>query len=652
VPGAVSRAGTNDKQSSSFRDSCAETISEKKYVQHNSLATRRAIGFHSTVNLQSARQMKWVCHPLFICLLLVVATLAVYWPVKNYGFVNYDDSAYFFANPHVLGGLTGPDIHWAFTTNEQANWHPLTWLSLMLDAQLFGKGAMAPHLTNVLFHALNSILLYILLLRWTSSSWRSAAVAMLFAIHPVHVESVAWVAERKDVLSGFFGLLALLCYTCHARNNKAWSPVYWLTLFLFTCSLMAKPMLVTFPFLLLLLDYWPLQRFNTSAPGRLLVEKIPFLLISIASSVVTFIVQQKGGAVSTLTKVPLLVRVENMFVSYVSYVFKLFWPVNLANPYPSLHYWPVLLVIVCAALFFAFCAVALGMREKHPYVFTGWFWFAGTLVPVIGLVQVGAQTMADRYEYFPMIGILLIVVLGIGDLIAKYQFLRPMILCVVAFLFFACGLRARNQVSVWENDRTLFGHALAVTKNNYVASLNLGYWYSNQGKVKDALDLYHHALEMAPDDPTALYDVGNALARYHDWREAISDYQRALQLTPAQPDILNNLGFALAQNRQLADAAACFQAVLKLQPDSFDAHINLATMDFALGRYGDAAKQYEAALQLSPDNVQIMVYLGDALARSGQKIAAAGYYRQALQLQPDNQQIRAKLQSLGPINPD
>jgi Flp pilus assembly protein TadD len=595
---------------------------------------------------------RWLCHPVAICLGLVLAVLVVYSPVRDYGFVDYDDSAYFFANPHILDGLTGTDIKWAFTSGEQSNWHPFTWLSLMLDAQLFGKGAAGPHVTNVLFHAVNSILLFFLLLRWTSSTWRSAAAALLFAIHPMHVESVAWVSERKDVLSGFFGLLALLCYTRHAKIGKSWSPAYWLAFFLFICSLMSKPMLVTFPFLLLLVDYWPLGRFKITAFIRLLIEKVPFLLISIASSVVTFIVQQKGGAVSTLTRVPLAVRIENMFVSYASYGYKIFLPANLATPYPSLHYWPVLLVIFCAALFGALCITAFLLREEYPYLFTGWFWFAGTLVPVIGLVQVGAQTMADRYEYFPMIGLLLIIVMGIGGLCAKYQFPRPVIICVAAFLLLACGLRARNQVTFWKNDGTLFGHALAVTSDNYIASVNLGTWYSKYGRTQAALTCYYNALKMNTNDPSVLYDVGDAFAKLGYYDEAIRDYERALQISPDQADILNNLGFAFAQKRDLADATTCFQAVLKLKPDTADTHNNLATIYFIQGRFSDALLEYNAALQLEPDNVPIIVNAGDTLVRLQQVTMAAIYYQRALRLAPGDQRIRARLQSLGPINPD
>jgi Flp pilus assembly protein TadD len=626
------------------------------------------------VNLPTTSRQNPLPGAVIICLLLAAAVFTVYFPVLHYGFVDYDDDNYFFNNPQVLGGLSWANLGWALTSTDAVNWHPLTWLSLMLDAQFFGKGATAPHVTNVILHAANSVLLYFLFLRWTSSSWRSAAAALLFAIHPMHVESVAWVAERKDVLSGFFGLLALLCYTRHAdasKGGKAWGPAYWLTLLFFTCSLLSKPMLVTFPFLLLLLDYWPLGRFGNAEceghawcrnePGEangsrgrsphqvreLVIEKIPFILLSVASSVVTFVVQQEGGAVKDLTRVSLLMRVENTFVSYASYLFKLFWPVNLANPYPTMHYWPVPLVIVCAALFVALCLAAFMARTRYPYVFTGWFWFAGMLVPVIGLVQVGLVIMADRYEYFPMVGILMILVMGIGDLSAKFQFPRVAVVCVASVLLFACGLRARNQVSFWQNSEKLFAHALAVTQDNYVASVDLATWYSKSGRTADALNCYYNALHMIPDDPSLLYDAGDGFAKLGYYDEAIKDYRHALQVSPNQPDILNNLGFALAQNHQLPEAAACFQDVLKLKPNSVEAHNNLATILFAQGNYQGAAQEFRAALKLKPDDALMNVNLGDTLVRLGEKSAAIESYQRALQLEPENAQIRARLQALG-----
>jgi len=647
--------------------------------------------------------------PAFICLLLALATLSVYLPVRNYGFVDYDDSSYFFNNPHVLTGLSWPNIHWAFSSSQYANWHPLTWLSLMLDAALFGHGPAAPHLTNVVLHAANSILVFLLFLRMTRAVWRSAAVAMLFAIHPLHVESVAWISERKDVLSAFFGLLALWCYARYiesARVNAGNDPsqgaaanpqpatcrwhspwtFYGLSLFFFACGLMSKPMLVTLPCIMLLLDFWPLQRFGSLATAkrnedgptvqRVIIEKIPFFLLSIAASAVTCLVQKNGGSMAMLINDPATKRLANAFVSYARYLEKIFYPINLAVPYPHPVGWPVLAVVLSATFFIFLCAAAVAMRRRFPYVLTGWFWFAGMLVPVIGLVQIGMPAMADRYAYLPLIGILVAVAWGVGDACLKWQPPEKAVLILTASVFIICAVRARNQATVWENDGTLFGHAVAVTQNNYIASLNLAFWYSNHGRGQDALKCYDNAMQMSsndltaisysthdhlqaalycyyntlrlnPDDPNELYNIGNAFAKLGNWDEAIRDYRRALQIAPGQPDVMNNLGFALAKEKQFADAATNFQAVLKLEPASADAHNNLASVLFAEGQYEQAAEHFRAALQLSPRNPRICINLAATFLRLAETNQAIKYYQQALQLQPDDPQARLQLQRLG-----
>jgi protein O-mannosyl-transferase len=605
------------------------------------------------VNHQTTGQIKWL--PVLVCLSLFVVALAIYYPVKDYGFLNYNDDDYFFENPHVLGGFTWANVQWAFTNGEAMNWHPLTWLSLMLDAQLFGKGASAPHLTNVLLHAANSILLFLLFRRLTRAHLASAALAMLFVIHPLHVESVAWISERKDVLCGFFALLTLLCYTRAAEHCRGGTSIfthrpalfYWLSLFFFTCGLMSKPMLVTLPFVMLLVDFWPLQRFDSTSPVRLFLEKVPFLLLCAAQSVVTFLVQRQGGAMPPLSRFPMGMRVENAFVSCVRYLAKTFLPVNLATPYPSMHYWPALWVALAVALFVALCVAALAAKEKYPYVFTGWFWFAGMLVPVIGLVQVGAQAMADRYMYLPGIGILLIVVWGLKEICARRKPPPPAILACAVLLFFVCALRARNQVATWQNDETLFSHALAVTRDNYFANLYLAHWYERTGQTDESLHYYYEAARISPGDPADLFNAANAFAKLGRWDEAIDIYHRVLQVAPNDPDLLNNLGFALAQKHELPEATACFESVLKLKPNSPEARNNLAAIYFAQGRYQEAAQQYAAALQLTPNDPRILINLGDADLRLGQTNAAAQNFEQALHLQPGNGPARARLQALG-----
>jgi protein O-mannosyl-transferase len=655
-----------------------------------------------------AGQFRPLCRPGFISLLLALATFAVYFPVRNYGFVDYDDSGYFFDNPHVLAGLTWSNIHWAFTSGECSNWHPLTWLSLMLDVTLFGSGPAGPHLTNVLLHTANSILLFLFFLRLTGAIWRSASVAMLFAIHPLHVESVAWISERKDVLSAFFGLLALLWYAQYVKlerdtaegtnphstesqddanvhsTGKHWlaltanSP--WLfyggALFFFACGLMSKPMLVTLPCVLFLLDFWPLQRFSRSMLQRIVIEKIPFFLLTAAASVVTYLVQQKAGATDMLVYDPALMRVANAFVSYARYLEKIFCPINLATPYPQPLGWPVLVVIFSAMLFAVLCATAVAARRKLPYVFTGWFWFAGMLVPVIGLVSVGTQAMADRYAYLPLVGILMAVVWGTGEICRKWRPPRSAILMVATLVFLIGALRARNQATVWENDGTLFGHAVTVTTNNYIASVDLAFWYSKNGRIQDALKYYDAAVQMSSNDLTAvsyathtrlpaelyryyntlrlnsedpdnLYNIGNAFAKRGNWDEAIRNYSRALQIAPGQRDVLNNLGFAFAKEKRYAEAVTNFLAVLKLEPASAGAHNNLASVLFAEGQYGQAAREFRAALALSPRDSRICVNLAGTCLRLAETNEAIKYYRQALQLQPDNPQASFQLQRLG-----
>jgi Flp pilus assembly protein TadD len=604
------------------------------------------------VNLQSTGKFRPFSSAGIVCLLLAVAVFAVYFPVGGYGFVDFDDNEYFFSNPHVLGGFTGANIKWAFTTADTGNWLPLTWLSLMLDVQFFGSGASAPHIINVLLHAANAMLVFALLRQLTSALWCSAAVAMLFALHPMHVESVAWVAERKDVLSSFFGLLALLFYARYAAVKKAQPPQssvtsFVLALLFFVCALMSKSMVVTLPFVMLLLDFWPLQRFNSSSFKSLLIEKIPFFLAIVLDSAVTFIAQQKGNAVTPLAWFPPGLRIANAFVSYARYLGKIFLPVNLATPYSPLHYWPAPVVIASFLLFVTLCIAAVALRKKFPYAFTGWFWFVGMLVPVIGLVQVGAQSMADRYIYLPIVGVLVLVVWAVAEVCAISQMPRgAMIFCAV-FLCLACALRARNQVSNWRDDGTLFSHALAVTENNNVATHNLGYWYQKNGQTNKAMDYYFDADQLGSRDPGKLYNAANQFAKLGHWDEAIKIYRRALQLSPNQPDVLNNLGFALAQNKQLPEAAACFEIVLKLQPGSADAHNNLASILFSEGNLPDAANQFSNALQLAPDNFSICANLAGTYDRLGQTNLAVKYYQQAQRLQPENPQVRARLQSLG-----
>ncbi len=604
--------------------------------------------------------------PLGICLLLAAATLAVWWPVIHCDFLNYDDPDYFTNNSHVLGGLTRANVVWAFTTGHASNWHPLTWISLMLDAELFGKGPAGPHFTNLLFHTANAVLVFLLLRRLTclredaparqaAATWRSAMVAALFALHPLHVESVAWVSERKDVLSAFFGLLSLLSYAWYARESKVpgskFKIVYALALMFFALGLMGKPMLVTLPLIMLLLDFWPLQRFDAPAFRHLLVEKIPFFVFSAASCIVTFIVQQKGGAVASLVKIAIPDRIENTLISYARYLGKTFWPATLAAPYPLPPHWPMLLVLLAFVLFAGLGAAAIGFRKKYPFGFTGWFWFVIMLVPVIGLVQVGNAAMADRYTYLPLIGVFLVLAWSGGVAYENGRVPKLLLVGAAAAVLAACAGHTRRQLEFWRNNETLFRHALAVTKDNFTAEINLGTWLSKKGEMPEAMELFHQALLLRPDDPDVLFNLGNAFARLGDWDNAIANYQRARQSAPPPADLLNNLGLALASKRQFAKAAANFEAALKLDPDSADTHNNLAAVLFMEQQFDQAAQQYREALRLAPDDPRIYVNLGDTLARLGQTAEAAKCYQEALRLDPGDPSLEARLKSLGAAAP-
>ncbi|MBW8863525.1 MAG: tetratricopeptide repeat protein [Verrucomicrobia bacterium] len=610
-------------------------------------------------------------NPVVLCLILAVVTLAVFWPAKDFDFLGYDDPGYFATNPHVLTGLSADNIVWAFTNGEVANWHPVTWLSLMLDAEIFGNGAAGPHLVNLLFHSLNGVLMFLLLRRLTGAFWRSALVAALFSLHPLHLESVAWVAERKDVLCMFFELLSLLAYVCRVQEValsesrpadtrglvagqrvKVSRKKYHLSLCLFALALMSKPMAVSMPFLLLLLDWWPMQRLTEvdfrNSLRVLLLEKIPFFALAALACVVTFLVQHAGGTVASMTKFTPGMRVENAVVSYARYFGKVFWPSPLANPYPHPGHWPLVDVLGAAAFLAVVSVAALRLKKSSPFFITGWLWFLGTLVPVIGLVQVGDQAMADRYSYLPVTGIFVVAVWGAAEVFAKWRRPEHLALGAAVVVLAACVVQTRSQLGYWRNDGTLFGHALAVTENNFVAEINYGAWLSKNGQVGEALEHYKRALQLKPDSAIAAFDVGNIYNKLGDWDAAALQYREALRLQPENPEALNNLGTVLMRQKKYEAAATNLTAAIKLKPGFAEALNNLGTVYFHEGQYEAALAAFGKALELAPDSLIYCANTGDALARLGRTQAAAECYQHVLQVQPDNDRVRAKLQGLNP----
>jgi hypothetical protein len=515
-------------------------------------------------------------------LVLALGTLALYLPVVHHGFITLDDNQYVTSNPVVQAGLTWAGVKWAFTNVIASNWFPLTWLSHMLDCQLYGMNAAGHHLTSVFFHIANVLLLFIWLNRTTGALWRSALVAALFAWHPLRVESVAWVAERKDVLSAFFWLLTLLAYTRYADFSKGQrrkaKAFYLLAVFLFACGLMSKPMVVTLPFVLLLADFWPLNRisladFSIKACRRLLIEKIPFLALTVAESCINFTAQKASGATWSTDALPLHIRLANAVVSYLRYLSNTFWPADLAVIYPYPKHWPFWFVLTAVAVLLVWSITAVLRARQNPFLFFGWFYFLGTLVPVIGLVQVGPQSMADRYTYLPSIGLLIVIVWGADLLLAaQARRLKIAVLAGTAALV-ACLLITTRQLSYWQNDITLFFHAVKVTSDNYVADAYLGGALETAGLPDVALPFYFESVRITPYFPIAQWNLGLALLRKGRADEASDHLGAAARLVPNDPVIRCYHGKALAAAGNFTAASAEFTEALRLNPGYAEAKI-------------------------------------------------------------------------------
>ncbi|PYJ08234.1 MAG: hypothetical protein DME25_02015, partial [Verrucomicrobia bacterium] len=574
--------------------------------------------------------------------------------------------------------------HWAFTTGHASNWHPLTWLSHALDCQLFGQRAGAHHLVSVVFHAANALLLFVVLRRMTGAVWRSGLVAALFALHPLHVESVAWVSERKDVLSGFFFLLTLWAYAgyvsrveCRGEGGKSEIPkdsalrvrrsslYYGLALLGFGLGLMSKPMLVTLPFILLLLDYWPLGRvtggecrvssvaasgerqdFKLETVFRLVLEKLPFLALSVISSVVTFNAQQKGGAVSTSLTVG--ARVANAVMSYIRYLAKTSWPVKLSVLYPHPGHWPAGQVAGAAVILAAVFVAVLALARRRPYLAVGWLWFFGALVPVIGLVQVGIQSMADRYTYLPGIGLFMMVVWGVGELVLSHgpQDDRTFEWAtgILAWAAVAvCAVLTEFQLRNWRDSEALFRHAVQVTKNNYLAYNNLGYYLSGRGKIAEAMENYRKSLEIDPNYEDARNNLGYALAGQKKYAEAIAQYEAALRIRPKHVEVHNNLGNALAEIGKTEEAMQHYRLVLEQKPDHADAHNNLGISLAMQGKVEEAIGHFQAAIRFKPNYASAHSNLGNALAAQHKLDEAIKEYQESLRLKPDDAQAHNNL---------
>jgi len=577
---------------------------------------------------------------VLVYLFLTAITWLVFGQTVSHDFVNFDDHVYIYDNPLVTGGLTSNGIVGAFSHPHARNWHPLTTISHMLDCQLYGLSAGGHHFTNVVLHTIAVLLLFRVLRVATGALWPSAFVAALFAIHPLHVESVAWVSERKDVLSGLFFVLMLGAYVRYGRAPSIGR--YLAVAVLFAAGLMSKSMLVTAPFVLLLLDYWPLSRFERPlvaskgktahrwnqrpAIQRLLLEKIPLLVLSAAACGVTFVLQkQEAGAIPPL---PFAWRAENAFTSYVTYLWKTFWPTRLAVFYPhpnnSLPIWEVILAI---AFLVAITAAAIGLRKQRGYLFTGWFWYLGMLVPVIGVVQVGEQGHADRYTYLPQIGLFLMVVWGAAEL-SVYARLKPhFVATTAAAIVVAFGWTAFVQRTHWKDSETLWNHALAVTSNNDVAHNNLGFLCADRGDMDKAISHFEAALRIRASKPERHYDLGSAFVQM-------------------------NLGDALARKGRPDEAILHYREAIKLQPNYADAYYNLGSVLFAKSEIDEAIAQWRRTLELEANYADAYTGIGNALLQRGLLKEAISHYEKAREIAPQDPHSRNNVAWVLATSPD
>jgi Flp pilus assembly protein TadD len=581
-------------------------------------------------------------HFILISVFLIAAIIAIYWQVYSYDFVKYDDDYYVTNNDNIKSGFDWKNIRWAFTANYSHNWHPVTWISHMIDYQLFKNWAGGYHLTNVLFHIVNTILLFYILMRMTGAVWPSAFVAAAFALHPLHVESVAWIAERKDVLSTFFWLLTMWAYVRYVENPKLkW---YLAAIVLFMLGLMSKPMLVTLPFVLLLLDYWPLQR---KFSKWLVIEKIPFFICSFVSCVITYLVQRNTGAMAAVEIFKPAIRINNAIVAYVMYIAKMFWPSRLVVLYPhpgdSLS---ATKVIICALLLvlISICFIYLGRRRRFFTV--GWLWYLVTLVPVIGLVQVGAQAMADRYTYMTLTGLFIIIAFGAKEFIPKLRYRNFTLTILTVAALAGLAFTSRQQLNYWKNSLTLFRHTLEVTPNNPLILESYANYLFEKGRLNESIEQFDKLMKIKPDSAESHCNFGCALMWTGKPDLAIEQFKLAIKYKPGDALGYNNLAAVLYEQGRGKEAVDYFKQALKLKPDFTGARFMLGVTLSSLQRFDEAIESFNQVLKLEPKNLSVYENLGRAYESLGRADEAIKSYRKGLQIDPNNTNLRQLLDAV------
>jgi tetratricopeptide (TPR) repeat protein len=585
--------------------------------------------------------------------------------MRRNGFVDFDDPLYVTENPHVNGGITLESFVWAFTATHVSNWHPLTWLSHMLDCQLFRLNPLWHHLTSLLFHVTNTLLLFWVLKRMTGALWPSAFVAAVFALHPLHVESVAWLAERKDVLSSFFWMLTMAVYLRYAERPTIGRHL--LVVLTLALGLMAKPMLVTLPFVLLLLDFWPLgrlqwhrqttpnalpqpesrkARYQRSPLWHVLAEKIPLFILVLASSVITFIAQQKGGSMTTIENLPLNLRMANAPVSYIKYIGKMIYPNHLAVLYPlPSDGWPLWQPIV-SFLILAGLSAGIIYTARRRYLVVGWLWYLGTLLPVIGFVQVGLQAIADRYTYMPSIGILIIIAWAAAEFTANWRHRKIALSIAAALLLSALLIATRAQVRHWHDNLTIHQHTIAVTENNYIMHDSYGYGLLKKGRLQEAVEQFNEALRLKPHYLKAINHLGVALKEQGKLQEATACFKKALQLEPGHLGAHYNLGLAMADQGKYDQAVNNFNKVLQAKLDSPQLYIKIALACSLMGKYELAIQSYNQALRTEPGNAMVHANLAVLFTKQGNLDQAVTHYTEVLRVKPDFADAHANLGQL------
>ena len=564
-------------------------------------------------------------------MLLVIVTLIPYSRLAKCGFVNYDDPIYVTQNPHVQQ-LSEKNLLWAFNVGYNSNWHPLTWISHMADYRIWGTNALGHHATNLLLQLANVILLFLILMRTTRSVWQSFFVAALFAIHPLHVESVAWIAERKDVLSTVFWMLTIGAYILYAEKPQA--KRYWAMVTLYALGLMAKPMLVSLPLVLLMLDYWPLGRLRRMGLAKLALEKAPLLILAAASSMITIIAQQSGHATSSLRALSVGLRVSNAVVSYGEYIAKTIWPRDLAVFYPHpIDALPIWKITVSALALILITLLAIKQRERRPYLLVGWCWYVVTLIPVIGLVQVGAQAMADRYTYVPLIGVFIMLAWGIGEWVKGRKGERVLALSSGVVIVALC-IASWIQVGYWRNSIILFEHALKVCPRNYPVHANLGVAYAARGDYEAAIIQYRKALAIRQDEAHVFCDYGDSLIRLGHTKEAVERFQEALQVDPTFTAAQYRLR-AVERSQQEAAGAKQLLERAKARPNSAASHVNMGVVLESQGHTEEAIREYKEAIRIDPNYAITYNNLAVLYDNHGRYEDAIREFKEAIRIKPD-----------------